>query len=139
MNEHADALRQRLEADPDADLTTLKVTTDRALAVGHDVWRLQWRAEATTAVAGDANLHTTCGALLDALVMIDAASPDPAADRSVVNVLVDRLLPGEAPTETDRPRLSSPTRWSGRRLPRLVSLRRCRGRPARASRCLTRT
>ena len=102
MSEYVDALRQQLEADSDADLATLDVTTDNALAVGHDVWRLQWRGETTTAVAGDANLHTTCGALLDALAMVDFAGPDPAADRSVVNVLVDRLLPGESPTETDQ-------------------------------------
>ncbi|HEV2809826.1 MAG TPA: hypothetical protein VGV93_05440 [Acidimicrobiales bacterium] len=67
----ADALRSRLKADSDADCATLETTTDKTLAIGQDVWRLWWRRQLTTAVASDASLHTTCGALLDALALLE--------------------------------------------------------------------
>jgi hypothetical protein len=105
----ATALLERLQADPDADDATLEQSTDTALSIGRDVWRLCWRGQIATAVAEDANLHTTCGALLDAFALLESDSAkssgflaDPELDRSVVNVLVDRSLPDVNPTEADQ-------------------------------------
>ncbi len=105
----AGALQRRLEADADADLVSLRTTTDVALSIGRDVWRLRWRGHPTTAVAADASLHTTCGALLDALALLETAlsgaeatGARPALDLSIVNVLVDRPLPGDMASETDQ-------------------------------------
>jgi hypothetical protein len=102
----AAALRERLERDPDA--TLLSNTTDRVLSIGSDVWRLRWRGQLTAAVAADADLSTTCGALLDVLALLELELGRPGIERreqlvdlSVVNVIVDRPLPGEAPSETD--------------------------------------
>src|SRR5437763_6922070 len=102
----AEALRSRLEADGDADMASLATGTDKKLAIGRDVWRLRWRGETTTAVAADADLSTTCGALLDALALAEDRHrlPGPGgADTAfeVVNVLVDRPLPAEG-SETDQ-------------------------------------
>lgn len=102
--ETAAALRRRIESDPDADLSTLAPETDTALAIGKDVWRLRWRNQVTTAVAEDANLHTTCGALLDAIAVLETATTDRdrGLDRSTVNVLIDRPLPDGHLSETDQ-------------------------------------
>jgi len=61
----------RLELDPDADLSSLRSATDMSLSIGRDVWRLRWRRQLTTVVAADADLHTTCGALLDVLALLE--------------------------------------------------------------------
>lgn len=60
-------------------------------------------------MAIDADLQTTCGALLDALAQLELAlseaergGADPTLDLSAVNVLVDRSFPGEVPSETDQ-------------------------------------
>lgn len=102
--ETAAALRRRIESDPHADLSTLATETDTALAIGQDVWRLRWRNQVTTAVAEDASLHTTCGALLDALAVLETATTDRdrVLDRSNVNVLIDRALPDGHLSETDQ-------------------------------------
>lgn len=106
--ETALALRARLGLDPDADLSSLVRTTDNRLSIGSDVWRLRWRRQLTTAVASDADLHTTCGALLDALALLEDElerahrdGPDPLLDLTLVNVLVDRPFPDDDATETD--------------------------------------
>lgn len=100
MNElPAESLRRRLDADPDADMRSLERDTDQVLSIGHDVWRLRWRGQVTTAVGADADLHTTCGALLDALAVLETTD-DPSVDRSTINVLIDRPMPGEVPSET---------------------------------------
>ena len=98
------ALRRRIESDPEADLPSVEIETDTALSIGRDVWRLHWRNQVTTAVAEDANLHTTCGAMLDALAVLEAttADRDRALDRSTVNVLIDRPLPEGDLSETDQ-------------------------------------
>lgn len=108
MSSHED-LRRRLQRDPNADLTSLQTTTDRGLSIGRDVWRLRWRGQLTTAVAADADLHATCGALLDALAWLESVLDDPAVsavglplDLTGVNVLVNRPLPGDDPSETDQ-------------------------------------
>ena len=102
--ETATALRCRIESDPDADLSSLETETDTVLAIGRDVWRLRWRNQITTAVTEDANLHTTCGALLDALAVLETttAERDRALDRSTMNVLIDRPLPNGGLSETDQ-------------------------------------
>jgi hypothetical protein len=83
--------------------------TDNVLGIGRDVWRMLWRGQITTAVAGDAELHTTCGAVLDSVALREAATSESAfaggsmlrsADMSTVNLLVDRPLPGDDPSET---------------------------------------
>lgn len=110
MNERAAAsLFDRLHDDPHADLTSLKRDTDRTLSIGSDVWRLRWRSQLATAVAGDADLHTTCGALLDVLALRDSILEagrlepgSPELDLTEVNVLVDRPMPGGMGTETDQ-------------------------------------
>lgn len=97
------SLRRRLELDPDADLTSLVTSTDKTLSVGQDVWRLRWRDQITVAVAEDADLHTTCGALLDALAIIESLpiGREQLGDLSVLNLLIDRPMPdGETPSET---------------------------------------
>lgn len=101
--EPAASLRRRLERDPDADLTTLVTSTDKRSSIGQDVWRLRWREQVTVAVAEDAGLHTTCGALLDALALLESLATDRAQpmDRGGVNLLIDRPLPDEdTPSET---------------------------------------
>lgn len=102
--ETAAALRRRIESDPEADLSSLQTETDKVLAIGRDVWRLCWRNQITTAVAEDANLHTTCGALLDALAVFETATADRdrTLDRSTLNVLIDRPLPDGDLSETDQ-------------------------------------
>ena len=102
--ETAAELRRRIEGDPDADLSTLATETDTSLAIGRDVWRLRWRNQITTAVAEDANLHITCGALLDALAVLltSTADRDRALDRLTVNLLIDRPLPDRDLSETDQ-------------------------------------
>ncbi len=102
------SLRTRLGLDPDADLSSMVTTTDNRLSIGSDVWRLRWRGQLTTAVASDADLHTTCGALLDALALLEVElerahrdGPDPLLDLTSVNVLVDRPFPADVATETD--------------------------------------
>jgi hypothetical protein len=104
----ADALLTRLQNDADADLVSLETTTDRTMSIGQDVWRLRWRGQLTTAVAADADLHTTCGAVLDVLTILeqsiaaDTLQPvNPPIDLSTVNVLVDRPPPGASPSECD--------------------------------------
>src|SRR5437660_184677 len=94
-------LQARLGRDDDVDQATVRIDTDRLLSIGADVWRLRWRGQATAAVAEDAGLHTTCGALLDALAIFEVA-PAGTYDPTAVNVLIDRPLPGETPTETDQ-------------------------------------
>ncbi len=102
--ETAASLRRRIELDPDADLATLATTTDTTLAIGQDVGRLRWCNQITTSVAEDADLHTTCGALLDALAVLETTTTDEAGtlDTSTVNVLIDRLLPDGHLSETDQ-------------------------------------
>lgn len=106
--EAVSGLQQRLAVDPDVDAATLTNPTDQVLAIGRDVWRMLWRGQITTAVAGDADLHTTCGAVLDSVALREAAMSElvPAgvsmlrpADVSTVNVLVDRPPPGDDPSE----------------------------------------
>ena len=99
----------RLELDPDADLSSLRSATDMSLSIGRDVWRLRWRRQLTTVVAADADLHTTCGALLDVLALLETEldraalqEADPTLELASVNVLVDRALPSEIPSETDQ-------------------------------------
>jgi hypothetical protein len=100
-----EALRARLVGDPDVDLVSLRTSTDKSLSIGQDVWRLRWRGHLATAVAADADLHTTCGALLDVLATLEDAladersSNDPLLDLTSVSVLVERPLPGSEPTE----------------------------------------
>jgi hypothetical protein len=88
------ALRSRLAADPNADKSSLLTDTDKRLAIGRDVWRLRWRGQLACAVAEDASLPTTLGALLDVLTLLedDKATLVPA-NRDQVHVLVDRPLP----------------------------------------------
>lgn len=103
MNEvTAAALRTRLERDADTDVRSLETATDKTLAIGRDVWRLRWRGQLATAVAEDAKIHTTCGALLDVLTLLEVGATDGDVDRSAVNVLVDRPPPNEHPSETDQ-------------------------------------
>ncbi len=107
MNEHtAAALLDHLQDGSHADMSTLATATDTRLSIGQDVWRLRWRDQITTAVASDADLHTTCGALLDALAIFECSPHDPHADlsmdRSAVNVLIDRPLPDDTPSEADQ-------------------------------------
>jgi hypothetical protein len=103
VTEATDDLRKRFEQDPDA--VVLSEATDKTLSIGRDVWRLRWRGQLATAVAADANLATTCGALLDVLALLDqqlsSRDADPLLDLATVNVIVDRPLPGDPPTETD--------------------------------------
>ena len=106
--EAAAKLRSRLDLDDQVVLGSLQTATDKELAIGQDVWRLQWQHQPTTAVASDADLHTTCGALLDALTLFEMVSREratagngPVSDLSTINVLVDRPLPGDDPSETD--------------------------------------
>lgn len=103
------ALRAHLEHDADADLPSLQTDTDRTHSIGNNVWRLRWRDQITTAVAADANLNTTCGALLDALALHHLTATGstllgsgPTVDLSTVNVLVDRPLPEVVPAEVDQ-------------------------------------
>ena len=104
----AEALRARLVADTDADMASLQESTNRNLSIGQDVWRLRWRGQLTTAVAADADLHTTCGAVLDVLAALEQAiandtpQGEPLLDVAGVNVLVDRAAPGDSPTEVDQ-------------------------------------
>lgn len=100
----AASLRRRIELDVDADQTTLATATDTALAIGQDVWRLRWRNQVSTAVAEDAGLHTTCGALLDALTVLETTPPgqDGRLDPTTVNVFIDRPLPDGVLSETDQ-------------------------------------
>ena len=101
--ETAASLRHRIEMDPDADPSTLATTTDSRLAIGQDVWRLRWRNQISTAVAEDADLHTTCGALLDALAILETTpSGQETLDLTTVNVLIDRPLPDRDISETDQ-------------------------------------
>lgn len=94
------SLRQRLTTDGRADMTSLQTHTDRELSIGAAVWRLRWANQVATAVAADADLHTTCGALLDAIAILESTCVGDL-DRTAVNVLVDRPLPRDALTETD--------------------------------------
>ncbi len=106
--ETAEALRKVLQRDPDADISALVTRTDPVLSIGRDVWRLRWRGQLTTAVTSDADLHTTCGALLDGLALheveLDRAGDEaPGAALGTVNLLVDRPVPGDAAlSETDQ-------------------------------------
>lgn len=102
--ETAASLRRRIELDADADQTTLATATDTGLAIGQDVWRLRWRNQVSTAVAEDAGLHTTCGALLDALAVLETTPPgqDGRLDPTTVNVFIDRPLPDGDLSETDQ-------------------------------------
>lgn len=95
MNTHAQAaLRARLQADPNADISTLRTDTDKRLAIGADVWRLLWRGQLACAVAQDANLPTTLGAMLDVLALLEDETPELVpSDSGQVHVLVDRPLP----------------------------------------------
>src|SRR5207302_566486 len=85
--ETAEALRNRLAADPDADTSSLRCETDKTLAIGQDTWRLRWRCRCTTVVAEDADLHSTCGAMFDAVAVLEATTEDPGddLDRAGVN------------------------------------------------------
>jgi hypothetical protein len=107
--ETAHSLRTRLEADAHADISSLRTDTDKTLSIGQDVWRLRWNGQVTTAVPADAGLYATCGALLDALAVLEAALEKAHAtsesldlDPSTINVLVDRAWPGEEASETDQ-------------------------------------
>lgn len=109
MTSPAEALHQRIIDDSDVDLSSLQTGTDKELSIGRDVWRLRWRGQPTAAVASNADLLTTCGALLDALAVREqAAAGSPPAwlgaplDLSTVNVLVDRPLPGGEGGEVDQ-------------------------------------
>ena len=105
------SLRDLLDGDPDVAPGSLRTDTDQTLAIGRDVWRLRWRNQHTTAVHADADLHTTCGALLDALALHAADHLTTPSDEvhgieryegGGVNLLVARPLPGAQPTETDQ-------------------------------------
>jgi hypothetical protein len=96
-----EALLARLHADPDAAIATLEDWTDTTLSVGAEVWRLAWRGQATTAVAADAPLSTTCGALLDAIALHESGWGS-VTDRDGVNVLVDRPPPADVLTEVEQ-------------------------------------
>lgn len=103
MSSAFDTLRSALTGDPEADPASLRTDTDRDLSIGSNVCRLRWRNQVTTAVAADADLATTCGALLDALALFESLDRDDrSVDRSGVNLLVDRPLPDSAPSETDQ-------------------------------------
>lgn len=105
----SEALRARLEGDPNAGRSSLRTDTDRTMSIGANVWRLRWRNQITTAVAADADLNTTCGALLDALALHEATTNQASlvaggdtVDLSTVNVLVDRPLPDDGSAEVDQ-------------------------------------
>lgn len=95
------ALAHVLSADPDVDICTLRTDTDHKLSIGASVCRLRWRQQVSTAVAADADLSTTCGALLDALAMLESLEDGDDVDRATVNVLIDRPLPSSNPSECD--------------------------------------
>ena len=103
----ATALRNRIEGDPLCAIESIEDTTDQSLSIGWDVWRLLRRDQATAAVGADADIHTTCGALLDALawrehLLQTPTGPPHGFDPSAVNVLVDRPFPRTDPSETDQ-------------------------------------
>jgi hypothetical protein len=97
----AASLRKRLAADARADMGSLQTHTDRELSIGAAVWRLRWDNQVATAVAADADLHTTCGALLDAIALLESTA-DIGLDRTTVNVLIDRCPPDDHLAETDQ-------------------------------------
>ena len=107
--ETAARLRARLEVDDQVVLGSLRTTTDKELGDRTGRVAVALAAAVTTAaVAGDADLHTTCGALLDALALLEMESGEcvtagdvPSLDLTTINVLVDRPLPGDNPSETD--------------------------------------
>jgi hypothetical protein len=103
----ATALRNRIESDPLCAEESLEDSTDQSLSIGWDVWRLLREGQATTAVGTDADIHTTCGALLDAIVWREhllhvPSGPPEEFDPCAVNVLVDRPFPRTDPSETDQ-------------------------------------
>jgi hypothetical protein len=103
----AAALRYRIESDPLCAKESIEDTTDKSLSIGWDVWRLLREGQATTAVGADADIHTTCGAVLDAIawrehLLNTPTGPPEGFDASAVNVLVDRPLSRTDPSETDQ-------------------------------------
>lgn len=102
----ADSLHHRLTSDPDVDVTSLQTATDRVMSIGRDVWRLRWRGQVATAIRGTADLSTSCGAVLDALAVLEATRTDDTTtigrpvDPTAVHVLIDRPFPTRDPSET---------------------------------------
>lgn len=105
MSSEVDPHPQLLDAllvDRDVEPGSIRTGTDRTLAIGRDVVRLTWRGETATAVAGDADLASTCGALVDA-VMLHEQITATSDDHRAISVLVHRPPPDrEEPTETDQ-------------------------------------
>src|SRR5690349_5889065 len=102
-NDAASALRKRLLADPAVAAHTIESHTDNKLSIGKDVWRLRRGGHLATAVAADATLHTTCGALLDVIALLETELEKPSgADVSELHALIDRPVPTEEPSETDQ-------------------------------------
>ena len=64
-------LALHLAHDPDVREGSIRNHTDSRLSIGSDVWRLTWRGQVTCAVGFDADLHTSCGAVLDALAVLE--------------------------------------------------------------------
>lgn len=103
-------LALHLDVDPDVLDGVIRRDTDSRLSIGADVWRMVWRGQMTCAVGKDADLHTTCGAVLDVIALHQVAHDLDVAvalDREVgpidpteANVLVDRELEWP-PTECD--------------------------------------
>ena len=103
-------LALHLQADPDVLDGSIRNDTDSRLSIGSDVWRMVWRRQMTCAVGKDADLPTTCGAVLDVIALHQVAREFDVADalgRDVgpidpteANVLVDRELEWP-PTECD--------------------------------------
>lgn len=96
-------LLDTLLADPGLRPDSLETGTDNTLGIGQDVVRLVWHDETATAVAANADLSTSCGALVDA-VLIQRTRAAAATDlRPAVHVLVHRAPPDAArPSETDQ-------------------------------------
>lgn len=93
------ALVDRLTSDADTETGSIRHDTDKALSIGSDVARLTWRRSVACAVASDADLATTCGAVLDAVAIWHSTT----STSMTVHVLIDRPLPERGGgTETDQ-------------------------------------
>lgn len=103
-------LALHLDADPDVLDGSIRRDTDSRLSIGSDVWRMVWRGQLTCAVGKDADLPTTCGAVLDVMALHQVVHEFDVSfalgrevgpiDPTGANVLVDREQEW-APTECD--------------------------------------
>ena len=112
-------LALHLAHDPDVREGSIRNHTDSRLSDRARMYgdSAPWRGQVTCAVGFDADLHTSCGAVLDALAVLEVILNDDLfgvfgrdfepIDPTGVNVLVDRELEWP-PTESDEALRSVP-------------------------------